>query len=84
MSCMWPMILNNLCCPLFTTQTYYIIILGGWGQGHDDLDNAREGVQNWAEIDYVICARSMNTSELTKLCVLEYVLQNSYKRYGAY
>ena len=41
--------------------TYYVIVLGrvGWGgQGHDYLDYAGGGVQNWIKVDHVICARS--------------------------
>ena len=42
--------------------TYYVIILGGWwwrGQGNDYLDYAGGGVQNWAKVDYIICAHSL-------------------------
>ena len=33
---------------------------GGWrGQVNDCFDYAGRGVQNWAKVDYVICARSL-------------------------
>ena len=41
--------------------TYYIILFGGWEvEGNDCHDYAGGGVQNWAKVDYVICARSPN------------------------
>ena len=41
--------------------TYYVIILGGGrGQGNDYLDYAG-GVQNWAKVDYIICAHSLRS-----------------------
>ena len=33
--------------------------VGGRGQGNDYLDYAGGGVQNWAKVDYIICAHSL-------------------------
>ena len=46
--------------------TYYVIILGGRGQGDDYFDYAEGGVQNWAKVDYIICARSLTFHDHTE------------------
>ena len=56
------------------------------GSGHDDLDYEEEGrVQNWAKVDYIICAHSLmpqSSNNEAGTSKLQKIIGTSVRRLG--